>query len=368
MTFNSEPNEASRKTLDDIRRELDAEYGYVEIETSTPDVRANADDRPPRRASFGVREPADDPRPRRASLAAQTSAAWRDGDDVNEIDDVDDTIDASVSDFRAIADRHERPLGRSRAVTEDRPRRSGYLIAAIVGGVAGQALLLAFFTMTRPGGLPEWVGTIAALRPRNQATAPMPTPVPPAAEDGQPAAETPPQTDVPAPSSPSAATVASPAVPPESKPDVPDAPPPRLTPEPPAASSPAPAVVSTATVTGQSADLPPRVAREPRVTSSRPPVMASPHDWAKAQARLRSALNQWLKASAAGGTSVPAAEPVIVLNADGRTAKTFVSMVSPIGLIPREQRWELGPGGWSLIEDRQAGLPTQGTAPTSRGR
>jgi hypothetical protein len=48
---------------------------------------------------------------------------------------------------------------------------------------------------------------------------------------------------------------------------------------------------------------------------------------------------------------------VIVLNADGRTAKTYVSMVSPVGLIPREQRWELGPGGWNLVDDRQAGLP-----------
>jgi hypothetical protein len=48
---------------------------------------------------------------------------------------------------------------------------------------------------------------------------------------------------------------------------------------------------------------------------------------------------------------------VIVLSPDGRTAKTYVSMVSPVGLVPREQRWELGPRGWSLVDDRQAGLP-----------
>ena len=29
MAFNSESNEGSSKTLDEIRRELDAEYGFV---------------------------------------------------------------------------------------------------------------------------------------------------------------------------------------------------------------------------------------------------------------------------------------------------------------------------------------------------
>jgi hypothetical protein len=139
MALDSEPNEATRKTLDDIRRELDAEFGYVEFAKSTPDVREAADNRRPRRPSFDVREPADDRPLRRASFEAQAGAAWNDRDDVDDtLDDLDDTTDASVPDFRAIADRHERPLGRGRAVTEDRPRRSGYLIAAIVGGVAGQ--------------------------------------------------------------------------------------------------------------------------------------------------------------------------------------------------------------------------------------
>ena len=345
MAVDSEPNEAPRKTLDDIRRELEAEYGYVEIANSPADVR----------------EVADDPRPRRAFVEPQTSAVWNDREDLDDtLDDVDDTTDASVPDFRAIADRHERRLGRGRAVTDESPRRSGYLIAAIVGCVAGQAVLLAFFTMTRFGGLPDEASSVAARRPRNEATAPAPTPGPPASDDAKPAAETLSQADASAASSPSAATMASPAAPSESKPDGTDALPARPASEPRVSPPPPPPVVSTATVTRQSADLPPRVTREPRVSSSRPPVVASAQDWAAAQARLRSALNQWLKASAGGGTPVSATEPVIVLNADGRTAKTYVSMVSPVGLIPREQRWELGPGGWNLIEDRQAGLP-QGT-------
>jgi hypothetical protein len=350
MVSDSEPNEAPRKTLDDIRRELEAEYGYVEIANSPADVR----------------EVVDEPRPRRAFVEPQTSVVWNDRDDLDDtIDDVDDRTDAS--DFRAIADRHERSRGR-----EQGQRRSGYLIAAIVGCVAGQALLLAYFTLTRPGGVPDVASTAAALRPRNEAPAPAPTPAPAASDDAQPAAATPPQTDVSAASSPSAATVASPAVPSESKADSSEAAPQRLTPEPRAPSSPPPAVVSTATVPDRSTsrqpiDLPPRVAREQRVPSARSPGVASAQDWAAAQARLRSALNQWLKASAVRGTSVSATEPVIVLNADGRTAKTYVSMASPVGLIPREQRWELGPGGWNLIEDRQAGLP-QGTTTNSRER
>ena len=359
MVSDSEPNGATRKTLDDIRRELEAEFGHVEIANPSADVREVADDPRPRRASFDVREPADDRPRRRASFEAQAPRAWSDGDDVDDtIHDLDDTTDASVPDFRAIADRHERPRGRGRAVSEERPRRSGYLIAAIVGCVAGQALLVAFFTMTRSGSLPDVVSTIAALRPRNQA--PASAPVSSASDDAKSAAETPPPTDVAAASSPPATTVASPAVPPESKPESSDAVPSGPASETRVSSPPRPAVVSVATV--PSVDLPPRVppariAREPRVPSARPPAVASAHDWAQAQAQLRSTLNQWLKASAQGGTSVSATEPVIVLNADGRTAKTYVSITSPIGLIPREQRWELGPRGWDLVEDRQAGLP-----------
>jgi hypothetical protein len=78
---------------------------------------------------------------------------------------------------------------------------------------------------------------------------------------------------------------------------------------------------------------------------------------ADAQARLRYALNEWLRTSAHGRAAVPATEPVIVLGPDGRTAKTYVSIASPIGLIPREQRWQLDAGGWTMVDDRQSGLP-----------
>jgi hypothetical protein len=88
------------------------------------------------------------------------------------------------------------------------------------------------------------------------------------------------------------------------------------------------------------------------------------NDVAEAQARLRLALKEWLRTSAHGGVAPQSTEPVIVLGPDGRTAKTYVSIASPIGFIPREQRWELGARGWYVVEDRQAGLPRP--ASTSR--
>jgi hypothetical protein len=124
-----------------------------------------------------------------------------------------------------------------------------------------------------------------------------------------------------------------------------------------------PAIVSAATPAGSS---PARVAAESRPAPARPPGVAGAKDLAESQARLRAALSESLKTSARGGASIQTTEPVIVLSPDGRSAKIYVSVTSPIGLIPREQRWELGARGWNLIDDRQAGLPRPGTVNSSR--
>jgi hypothetical protein len=141
----------------------------------------------------------------------------------------------------------------------------------------------------------------------------------------------------------------------------------------PQVSPPPPAIVSAAKLADDTASrpadkLPPRAVPAPRSAPARQSPVLSTAARAEAQDRLRAVVNQWLRASVRGGGSAHATEPVIVVAPDGRTAKTYVSMTSPIGLIPREQRWELGAQGWTLIDDRQAGLPVPPAARTSRDR
>ena len=344
MASDSEHREAPRKTLDEIRREIEAEY--IDL-TEGP---------------AAARDAAPDPRPREGAQQRRR-APW------SEREDVGDTTDAAAGAFRTIADRH--PLvGRSRDVADDRPRRTGYLIAGLVGCFAGQVLLLAFLTVARYSDWPDG-GKTGTPRPRTEATTRATAPL--AKDDSRLAPQGAPRADAPAASPTSPWSPVSSTPPPESTPDRSEAlPPPAAEPRPP--SPPVPAVVSSATLADGSPSRPvggppPRVAPEPRHSSPRPPGALSASERLAAQARLRSALTQWHRASASGDVPVQLPEPVIVLSPDGRTAKTYVSLPSPIGLIPREQRWELAArGGWNLVEDRQAGLPVPGTAPGSRGR
>lgn len=315
MAFDSEPDEASRKTLDDIRRELDAEYGYEMAEPAPV-------------ASDVARERRRGP----ARADRRVAHEWSARDDA---DDDDDTVDARLAHFREISDRHQASMQRHRPVSEERPRRSGYLIAGLVGCAVGQALVLAFLIVTRYGGEPDIRPTGAVVSPGSEVPAAA-APTPPAPQDSQVSPETRPEPDA-------SAAVASVGLPP------------RVDQEPRAASSRQPAVVSSATVRDSA---PPRVAPEPRSAAVRLPGVTGTRDVAESQARVRAALTEWLRTSAGGGAPVQAAtEPVIVLGADGRTAKTYVSVTSPVGVVPREQRWQLGARGWYLVDDRQVGLP-----------
>jgi hypothetical protein len=259
-------------------------------------------------------------------------------------------------------------MGR-RADDDERPRRSGYLLAALVGCVAGQALLLVFLLVTQHRLSADLLRATLALAPRVGATAAPPAapaaaapPVSPPAtvEDSAPVTDESarPKEEVARPKEESVQSIVS--VPPNA--------------EPPAATS---ADASTVATAPPPADLPPRTATKSNAQPSRPisttqesqnsparrPRIRDANEIAEAQARLRSAVKEWLRTSAHGGGPVQSTEPVIVLGPDGRTAKTYVSIASPIGFIPREQRWELGPRGWYVVEDRQAGLPV-----TPRGR
>jgi hypothetical protein len=77
-----------------------------------------------------------------------------------------------------------------------------------------------------------------------------------------------------------------------------------------------------------------------------------PDDWVELQSELRAALSEWL-AILGGADAARVSEAEVVLAADGWTAKTRVPMSSRLGLVIHEQRWERGPGGWSIIDDRE---------------
>src|SRR5688572_16863625 len=166
MAFDSEPDEASRKTLDDIRRELDAEYGYEMAERAPV-------------ASDVARDRRGGP----ARADRRVAQEWSARDDAD-----DDTVDARLAHFRDISDRHQASMQRHRPVSEGRPRRSGYLIAGLVGCVAGQALILAFLIVTRYGGDLNVLKTSAVVSPGSEvapAAAPAAAPIPPAPQDSQ---------------------------------------------------------------------------------------------------------------------------------------------------------------------------------------
>ena len=364
---NSDPNEASRKTLDEIRREIDAEFGFPKVgdpgfeagreesddrraddtrrgsrlaeHSSEPDARA-VDARLAHLREFSERRRQRAPRVDHRRVAEE----WTERHEPEE-----DAVDARLARFREISARRHVALGRHGEGIERRGRRSGYLLAALVGCLVGQALLFIVLILTNYGV--RW--QVSGVRPTTltandvAVAPPPPTPSRPASETRQQADEPPAEPSSPPPPSPPSVDL-----------------PARVVPEPATSSVRQPATIASATV---------RESDQPRVTApsrpARPRPPAGPRDVAESQAQVRAAFKEWLRTSSArGGASVQTTEPVIVLSPDGRTAKTYVSVMSPIGLIPRQQRWELGPRGWDLIEDRQAGLPAPGTAPSARNR
>ena len=333
MASDSDRNEGSRKTLDEIRREIDAEYALIDADAAASDVREVVD------ASHEGAPPTGDVRAvdadrRRASQVRSPEARNQPPRMIQMLDD-DGDIDAER--LERFFERHERAMGR-RPVGDERRRWPGYALAALVGCVAGQVMLLAFFLVVPPGLFAELVRAKLVVTPRVETTAPAP---PPAKEEpAQSIASTPVTSDTPAQSSGII--------------DLPDAAQsPSATADLPAGGSPETSAPS------RTSDAPVAVVPPP----SRRAAVKDASDLTETRARLRSAVNEWLRTSSRGGTTT---EPVIVLAPDARTAKTYVSVSSPIGLIPREQRWELGARGWILVDDRQVGLPVP--AQTPRGR
>jgi len=261
-----------RKTLEDIRRELDAEFPA---------------------------SPGSDGR------------AGVDHDDVERV----------VAPPRSVPVQHPGP-----ATVGATPWR-GYVIAGIIGCIIGQFLILASFAATRYG---DDITRVWAVASASRPSAPVPQ-----ADD----TAAPPASPSPAASVPEAAP--SHAVPAEAD-------------EPPTIAPPATVAASLGVEPKEAS-----TARRPDVQRppSPPPAprrpLAGPGDWVESQALLRSALSEWLVLSGRSDVEARVADAEVVLGADGSTAKTRVPVTSRGAVVLREQRWELGPGGWIIVDDRE---------------
>jgi hypothetical protein len=102
---------------------------------------------------------------------------------------------------------------------------------------------------------------------------------------------------------------------------------------------------------------PETAARAPQPAAPVPLNLPGPGDWVESQSQLRTALRQWLAQSGQAGPNTDAEDAEVVLGADGRTAKTRVSVRVGGHAIIREQRWRRDPGGWNIVEEHQVRFP-----------
>jgi hypothetical protein len=243
------PFDAPRKTLDDIRRELDADYSSCVVSAAT-------------------------------------------------------TGDVTVSPTRDLVD--GTPSDRRGETVAGLARRSGYVLAALIGCLVGQLGLFGFFVIARPtvGVDAPGISTVAVSNPTSDAQAAL---------------------DV---------TAASPPVP-SFVPPV--AIPPRVGARRPVARQPGsrPAAV-----------LPVKPSEVERAADAHAGVTESEDE-------VRAALGQWLATSNVGDrTLVPGT--AVFLRADGASARTYIPTKSGEDVVVREQHWRRGPDGWNIVEDREA--------------
>ena len=292
------PIEKPRKTLDDIRRELDEEAWA-------------------------------------SGHAVPGESDWRATDD-DPLRPTDDEPLPAVEDGR----RPVKTDGQSSWL-----RR--FLIVALIGAIATEAVIIADVVIARYERL-RFIGRTATDQVA-KAEPPAPAPPPTAAEPSAsamaltPAAPAPTAVESPPPTT---------AVPDEGAPYLP-ADNPRLV-EP--ALPPVPPPSRPATPPARSAPAPPRAVTPPsRPTIAlvpTPPSRVGPEDWLRAQGDLRSALKHWLEISGRGDAGAQAAQAVVILGPDGRTAKTEVPDAVRGRMVVREQRWQLLPTGWTLVYER----------------
>src|SRR5262249_14343068 len=310
------PAGAPRKTLEDIRREIEEEFAPPEITPSRVAV---------------------------------------------EVDDRDD------GDFDAAA---------LEAFRRPKQHRAGYIVAAFVGCVIGQLVLLGYFGVMYYSGrygtlrIAETMSSIAET-PFTAGTtrdAPVAPDVPPASNSGTDAprqlTQPPTSNEVAAPtvSDPTVSALPAPlSLPPRSEPSVPPTSAPSVPPTrvPPGTSAPRATVRAPAAneprppVSGRARERPAVPdAQTETFASGKPRRPATGQDWVKAQDSVRAALGEWLAASGRLDDSLTT-DIVVILGGDGQTARTVVPMRSGGGVVLREQRWERGPNGWRITTERE---------------
>jgi cytoskeletal protein RodZ len=353
--------DAPRKTLDDIRRELDAEFG----ETAAAHVSADNDAAERSRA-------ADDDAAR--PPAAPPARSLR---DVAPVSFDEDDLETA---------RHDAAVVRRARLDMQPRRRGGYIAAGVIGCLVGQLVLIGFMVVMRhrPVTAPslEPPTEHVAATPLASTSQPTPTPQTPTSPTGtEPlttsdssvarVAPTPPVE----PSPPTAAAPAATVAPAPAVTETPPAPPASSTPPasisippatPPASiATPAPAASDPKPVPRRVVKRTPAPAAPPQpvvvvpppspspVRSSTHSVVADSPNWASSQEEVRAALSQWLAATGRADQSI-VSDTVVFLGADGRTARTHVPMRWGSKVVIREQRWVRGPSGWALIDDREA--------------
>jgi len=138
-------------------------------------------------------------------------------------------------------------------------------------------------------------------------------------------------------------------------------PPEAAAPEPPAMQVPPPTIASPAPSVAE----PPmramasqrRTVSAARVAASAPTpelrVHVAEFDWAQSQAEVRAALGAWLALSGREPEAL-ASDAVVILGADGQTAKTHVPIRSRSGVMTTsEQHWGRTTKGWGIVAERE---------------
>jgi hypothetical protein len=310
------PTDPQRKTLDDIRRELELEFGRVAGE--------DTESTPP-----GVVE--------RPSGHLVDRMIPRDSlDDEHAELEPDDELPAEPKRF----------------LEKHWPKWRGDVLAALVGCTLGQLLFLGFLIASRYSvvsrladvTVPSRTVTRATVTP--PVTAPQPAPAPASTAEDTTAAPRLGEVERPVPSNDAAVSESSTSA------AQPGSAPASAAPPSAAADLPQRGVIS-ATPPAVPADVPKRVV--PHASQSAASLARSRvarfNDWAESQAQVRAALREWLASSGIGDDSI-ASDAVVILEADGRTARTHVPVRWGGVVVVREQRWERRSNGWTLIAER----------------
>ena len=253
----------------------------------------------------------------------------------------------------------------TRVSPRKRTRRLGYIVAGVAGCLAGQLALIGILIVVRqwhPAALDAPTAGVETAPPAPNATSEPRIADPRPISDDAP----PPASAIVSPTTPERVVASKPeAVLSERGPVISERvqvgsgpspaasePKPRQTDAPITSSAPA---ASEPKAKARRSDRSPAAAVravEPSPPSEGREEPIESRNWAQSQDQVRAALSEWLARSGRDDANV--SDIVVILGADGRTARTHVPLKSGSDVIVREQRWERGANGWQIMDDREA--------------